>query len=141
MIPIDAKEKTAIKKTILLRLLDLNWREHLQRLEHLRQIVGLRGFGQRDPLNEYKNEAFELFEHFLSDLRKNITSQMVLLRFDPDIDLEPEPDLPEMELHHEEPMDNELELALSQALPNLDSQTREGARGTAPQASLEHKAH
>ena len=45
--------------------LDTNWREHIVNLDHLRQYVGLRGYGQRDPLNEYKSEAFELFESLL----------------------------------------------------------------------------
>ena len=65
---------------MLVRSLDRHWREHLQRLEHLRQVVGLRGFGQRDPLNEYKGEAFELFETFLTTLRKDVTRQMMTLQ-------------------------------------------------------------
>ena len=51
-----------VEKAILLQTLDHNWREHIVNLDHLRQYVGLRGYGQRDPLNEYKSEAFELFE-------------------------------------------------------------------------------
>ena len=51
-----------IEKTVLLQTLDHLWREHLVMLDHLRQVVGLRGYGQRDPLNEYKAEAFDLFE-------------------------------------------------------------------------------
>src|SRR5205085_699490 len=51
-----------IEKTILLQILDHLWREHLVMLEHLRQVIGLRGYGQRDPLNEYKAESFNLFE-------------------------------------------------------------------------------
>ena len=47
-----------VEKSILLQILDQHWREHLVTLEHLRQIVGLRGFGQRDPLAEFKLEAF-----------------------------------------------------------------------------------
>ena len=51
-----------VEKAILLQTLDQHWREHIVDLDHLRQYVGLRGYGQRDPLNEYKSEAFELFE-------------------------------------------------------------------------------
>src|SRR5438477_8724539 len=51
-----------IEKTVLLQILDHLWREHLVMLEHLRQVIGLRGYGQRDPLNEYKAESFNLFE-------------------------------------------------------------------------------
>ncbi|HEY1612775.1 MAG TPA: preprotein translocase subunit SecA, partial [Rhizomicrobium sp.] len=58
-----------VEKTILLQTLDHDWREHIVSLDHLRQYVGLRGYGQRDPLNEYKSEAFELFEGLLSKLR------------------------------------------------------------------------
>jgi preprotein translocase subunit SecA len=54
-----------VEKSILLQSLDHLWREHLLMLEHLRQVIGLRGFGQRDPLNEYKSEAFQLFEALL----------------------------------------------------------------------------
>ena len=54
-----------IEKAVLLQTLDHLWREHLVTLEHLRQVIGLRGYGQRDPLNEYKSESFTLFEHML----------------------------------------------------------------------------
>jgi preprotein translocase subunit SecA len=69
-----AKEQTReLEKTFLLQMIDLQWREHLQHLDHLRQVIGLRGYGQRDPLNEYKTEAFSLFEKLLVDLRQNVT--------------------------------------------------------------------
>ncbi len=51
-----------IEKQVLLQTIDGKWREHLLRLEHLRSVVGFRGYAQRDPLNEYKTEAFQLFE-------------------------------------------------------------------------------
>ncbi|CUU14757.1 Protein export cytoplasm protein SecA ATPase RNA helicase TC 3A511 CDS [Bradyrhizobium sp.] len=51
-----------VEKTILLQTLDHLWREHLIMLDHLRQVIGLRGYGQRDPLQEYKTEAFNLFQ-------------------------------------------------------------------------------
>ena len=55
-----------VEKAILLQTLDHHWREHIVDLDHLRQYVGLRGYGQRDPLNEYKGESFTLFEHMLA---------------------------------------------------------------------------
>ena len=61
-----------VEKAILLQTLDHNWREHIVNLDHLRQYVGLRGYGQRDPLNEYKSEAFELFETLLAKLRTEV---------------------------------------------------------------------
>ena len=62
---------------MLLQTLDHLWREHLVMLEHLRQVIGFRGYAQRDPLNEYKAEAFELFEAMLRDLREAVTAQLM----------------------------------------------------------------
>ncbi|HEY9216669.1 MAG TPA: preprotein translocase subunit SecA [Phenylobacterium sp.] len=63
----------AVEKSFLLENIDMQWREHLMHLDHLRNVIGLRGYGQRDPLNEYKTEAFSLFEKLLVDLRQNTT--------------------------------------------------------------------
>jgi preprotein translocase subunit SecA len=62
------------EKSLLLQLLDQTWKDHLLSLDHLRQGIGLRGYAQRDPLNEYKREAFEQFEGMLTNLRQNVTS-------------------------------------------------------------------
>src|SRR5215216_369328 len=62
-----------VEKTILLQTLDHLWREHLVMLDHLRQVIGLRGYGQRDPLQEYKSEAFSLFESLIANLREAVT--------------------------------------------------------------------
>src|SRR5207302_3456363 len=62
------------EKSLLLQLLDQTWKDHLLSLDHLRQGINLRAYGQRDPLNEYKREAFELFETMLANLRQHITS-------------------------------------------------------------------
>ena len=62
------------EKSLLLQVLDQQWKEHLQALEQLRQSIGLRAYGQKDPLNEYKREAFILFEQMLQNLRTVITS-------------------------------------------------------------------
>ena len=66
-----------VEKSILLQTLDHLWREHLLMLEHLRQVIGLRGYGQRDPLNEYKTEAFNLFEAMIGKLREAVTAQLM----------------------------------------------------------------
>ncbi|ALE04104.1 preprotein translocase subunit SecA [Bartonella ancashensis] len=64
-------------KTILLETIDVLWREHLISLDHLRSVVGFRGYAQRDPLSEYKTEAFELFQAMLKNLRKNVISKLM----------------------------------------------------------------
>ncbi len=66
----------AIEKQILLQTIDSNWREHLVTLDHLRSVVGFRGYAQRDPLNEYKSEAFQLFESLLNRLRTEVTKML-----------------------------------------------------------------
>jgi preprotein translocase subunit SecA len=63
-----------VEKSLLLQILDQSWKEHLLQLDHLRQGIGLRAYGQRDPLNEYKREAFNLFEVLLHDLRERVTT-------------------------------------------------------------------
>ncbi len=69
-----------IEKQLLLQTIDTKWREHLLRLEHLRSVVGFRGYAQRDPLNEYKTESFTLFENMLNSLRQDITEKLAQLR-------------------------------------------------------------
>jgi preprotein translocase subunit SecA len=61
------------EKSLLLQILDQSWKEHLVGLEYLRQGIGLRGYAQRDPLNEYKREAFEMFEAMLTRVRETVT--------------------------------------------------------------------
>jgi preprotein translocase subunit SecA len=70
-----------VEKSFLLQTIDLQWREHLMHLDHLRNVIGLRGYGQRDPLNEYKTEAFSLFEKLLVDLRQNVTRWLMTVEF------------------------------------------------------------
>jgi preprotein translocase subunit SecA len=66
-----------VEKAVLLQTLDNLWREHLAHLDHLRSVVGFRGYAQRDPLNEYKTEAFALFETLLGQLRQQVTAQLM----------------------------------------------------------------
>ena len=75
-----AENMRAIEKQILLQTIDAKWREHLLTLEHLRSVVGFRGYAQRDPLNEYKNESFQLFETMLDSLRQDVTQKLSQIR-------------------------------------------------------------
>ncbi|KIC10305.1 preprotein translocase subunit SecA [Leisingera sp. ANG-M1] len=69
-----------IEKQVLLQTIDKKWREHLLTLEHLRSVVGFRGYANRDPLNEYKNESFQLFESMLDSLREEVSQQLSRVR-------------------------------------------------------------
>ena len=75
-----AETMRSIEKQVLLQTIDAKWREHLLRLEHLRSVVGFRGYAQRDPLNEYKNESFSLFETMLNSLRQDVTQRLAMVR-------------------------------------------------------------
>jgi len=70
----------SIEKQVLLQTIDGKWREHILMLDHLRSVVGFRGYAQRDPLNEYKNEAFQLFETLLDTLRTEVTQKLAQIR-------------------------------------------------------------
>jgi preprotein translocase subunit SecA len=97
-----AETMRAVEKTVLLQTLDHLWREHLVMLEHLRQVIGLRGYGQRDPLNEYKAEAYNLFEAMSQNLREQVTGYLMRIQV---MDSPPEQtsELPYMEAHHLNP--------------------------------------
>ncbi len=101
-----------IEKSILLQTLDHDWREHIVNLDHLRQYVGLRGYGQRDPLNEYKSEAFELFEALLAKMRTDVVRQLMHLQINieappPPLEFAPGP----MQASHIDPLTGEDEMA------------------------------
>jgi preprotein translocase subunit SecA len=104
-----------VEKSILLQTLDHLWREHLVMLEHLRQVIGLRGYGQRDPLNEYKAEAFSLFEAMVSHLREAVTSQLMRVEIVQQPPAEEAAKLPYMEAHKVDPATGEDEMALALA--------------------------
>ena len=101
-----------VEKSILLQTLDHLWREHLVMLDHLRQVIGLRGYGQRDPLQEYKSEAFNLFESLIAHLREAVTAQLVRVEIVPP---DEQPELPQMEAHKLNPNTGEDEMAFAQA--------------------------
>ncbi|MFO1089340.1 MAG: preprotein translocase subunit SecA [Hyphomicrobiales bacterium] len=96
-----------VEKQVLLQTLDHLWREHLVTLDHLRQAVGLRGYGQRDPLNEYKTEGFTLFEAMIARLREMTTSNLMRVEISdraPPPELPDEEQLPFMQAHHFDPL-------------------------------------
>ena len=100
-----------VEKSILLQTLDHLWREHLVMLEHLRQVIGLRGYGQRDPLNEYKAEAFSLFEAMMARLREAVTGQLMRVEIVQQPPAEEPSNLPYMEAHKVDPATGEDEMA------------------------------
>jgi preprotein translocase subunit SecA len=99
-----------VEKSILLQTLDQLWREHLIMLDHLRQVIGLRGYGQRDPLQEYKSEAFSLFEAMIAHLREAVTAQLMRVEIIPNEE-QPPPPPPVMEGHKINPDTGEDEMA------------------------------
>jgi preprotein translocase subunit SecA len=100
-----------VEKSVLLQTLDHLWREHLVMLEHLRQVIGLRGYGQRDPLNEYKAEAFSLFEAMVAHLREAVTAQLMRVEVVQSPPAEEAAQLPYMEAHKVDPATGEDEMA------------------------------
>ncbi len=96
---------TQVEKAVLLQTLDRLWREHIVTVEYLRQVIGLRSYGQRDPLNEYKTEGYTLFTEMVNNLREQVTGQLMRVEIqtrpvDELTDLPTEDDLPDMEAHH-----------------------------------------
>ncbi|KCZ45399.1 preprotein translocase subunit SecA [Hyphomonas sp. CY54-11-8] len=77
---VGADQMHRIEKQILLQVLDMRWREHLQMIDQLRSVIHLRSYGQRDPLNEFKSEAFNLFHNLLEELRATVTRSLMHIR-------------------------------------------------------------
>ncbi len=111
-----------VEKQVLLQTLDHLWREHLVTLDHLRQVVGWRGYAQRDPLNEYKSEAFQLFDALIGKLREHVTAQ--LMRVEVMFEPPPQPELPPMEAHHIDLLTGRDELA--EAIAGLEAMPPSG---------------
>jgi len=94
-----------VEKAVLLQTLDRLWREHIVTVDYLRQVIHLRGYGQRDPLNEYKTEGFTLFADMVARMKEAVVSQLMRIEIQtrPDDDLLPNADeLPPMEVHHQD---------------------------------------
>ncbi|KPF42573.1 preprotein translocase subunit SecA [Rhizobium sp. AAP43] len=105
-----------VERSVLLQTIDNLWREHIVNLDHLRSVVGFRGYAQRDPLQEYKAEAFELFQALLANLRDTVTTQMA--RVELVREPQPAPELPQMQLHHVDATTGEDEVADINRDPN-----------------------
>ena len=89
-----------VERSVVLQTLDHLWREHIVNLDHLRSVVGFRGYAQRDPLNEYKGEAFELFQAMLGNLRQAVTAQLMRVELVREAAEAPPLQAPEMHGHH-----------------------------------------
>jgi preprotein translocase subunit SecA len=87
-----------IEKSLLIQTMDAVWKEHLYALDHLRQGIGLRAYGQRDPLNEYKSEAFALFNAMLDEMKERVTAMLSRVELAPE-PIRPPPPMQFMELH------------------------------------------
>jgi preprotein translocase subunit SecA len=99
-----------VEKQVLLQTLDHLWREHLVTVDQLRQVIGWRGMAQRDPLNEYKVEAFQLFHGLVTRLREHVTGQLMRV----EVVMQPPPmQAPPMQAHHIDPLTGEDEMALA----------------------------
>lgn len=106
-----------VERSVLLQTIDMLWREHIVNLDHLRSVVGFRGYAQRDPLQEYKAEAFELFQALLANLRDTVTTQMARVELVREAQ-QPAPELPAMQLHHIDAATGEDEVAAADRDPN-----------------------
>jgi preprotein translocase subunit SecA len=104
-----------IEKSLLIQTLDAVWKEHLYALDHLRQGIGLRAYGQRDPLNEYKTEAFALFNAMLDELKERVTAMLARVELAPE-PVRPPPPVQTVEFHPQAvPAFAEAEMALEGA--------------------------
>jgi len=99
-----------VEKAFLLHTLDANWREHLQALDHLRSVVWMRGHAQRDPINEFKTEAFALFENLLHSLREDVTKMIMNVQVRAPEQSMPEPREIPMTERHADPQTGENEM-------------------------------
>ena len=117
-----------IEKSILLHVLDTNWREHLQMLDHLKSVIWMRGHAQRDPINEFKTEAFALFEALLDDLRRDVTRTLMHIQVQSAEDAAPRNEMPRrMVESHINPLTGENERTAADS--NLSPATRRTSAG------------
>ncbi len=110
-----------VEKSVLMQLFDQSWKEHLLHLDHLRQGIGLRAYGQKDPLNEYKREAFNLFSDMLSNLREQVVALLSTLQ----VRMEAPP-MPEMPTNMHEVHENPAEAVAMSDDPAFDPADPDG---------------
>jgi preprotein translocase subunit SecA len=135
-----------IEKSLLIQTLDAVWKEHLYALDHLRQGIGLRAYGQRDPLNEYKSEAFALFNAMLDELKERVTAMLARVELAPEpvrpppvqmVEMHPQPvpafaGEPEMAFEGTAPMPMAPQPLRSDAVDPNDPATWRGTSRNAP---------
>ncbi|WP_099867955.1 preprotein translocase subunit SecA [Pararhizobium haloflavum] len=109
-----------VEKSVLLQTLDMLWREHLVNLDHLRSVIGFRGYAQRDPLQEYKQEAFELFQALLGNLRQAVTAQLMRVEVRREQPAQ-QPKVPEGKPHHVNATTGDDEFADDSGTPSAGS--------------------
>jgi len=119
---IDEASRDNIEKQVLIQTLDHHWKEHLATLDALRQVIHLRSYAQKKPIDEYKQEAFLLFERLLVAIREDVTSQLMKANFI--IQPPPLPELPDFITQHLDPFSADddtadLDAAARGRLPNL----------------------
>ncbi len=123
-----------IEKSLLIQTLDAVWKEHLYALDHLRQGIGLRAYGQRDPLNEYKSEAFAMFNAMLVELKERVTGMLARVELAPERAMDPPP-MMQMVASHAEPdsaMSSDVALAEPAAPPRIVSTAPTRTRAVDP---------
>ncbi len=113
-----------VERSVVLQTLDHLWREHIVNLDHLRSVIGFRGYAQRDPLQEYKSEAFELFQALLANLRQAVTAQLMRVELVREAAEAPQPAPPQMVGHHIDPDTGEDDFAESVNLNFVDPENR-----------------
>ena len=129
---VDRPAMQNVEKQVLLQIIDSNWREHLQQLDHLKSVIGFRAYGQRDPLNEYKSEAFTLFDNLLTNLREGVTRLLMNLQVQAR-EPEPAPTLPVFAHPPRAPQDLiGAGAALSGPAPDFDVSAYEQSNGRIP---------
>jgi len=114
-----ATKRDGIEKSVLLQSLDHHWKEHLATLDALRSVIHLRAYAQKTPLNEYKQEAFALFERMLGAVREDVTRMLASAQFN--MAPPPEFSLGDMRPFHLDPLTGENDAFGAGALPRLSS--------------------
>ena len=136
-----------VEKGLMLQILDQHWKEHLHALDHLRQGIGLRAYGQRDPLNEYKREAFDMFDALLSRLREGVTTVLSHIEVRLEDDKPPPIERPRQRMFesHPDPGTGASEVAMADGGEGAVQATtvvrRAAAAGARSQRSIDLGAH
>ena len=138
---LDEERWKMIEKSVLLQSIDSNWKEHLSTLDALRQSIGLRSYAQRKPIDEYKQEAFMLFERLLVTIREEVTKALTRLQIQIEQPAPPPPgELPDFITSHFDPLsgdDNSADVDAATGNVRSSLPPRQSPRPDAPQAVLD----